>query len=149
MPNENKNIEEKKSHQGVTLKVVLIIVYLLVLLYLYYLFVVEFGSNPYVVLIILLFVFLATIGPFFKQRNKRSLYSRMFPDRKKRPIPQKQRKKRRPIIVKTPKQIQPKVFKSIDLEFVYRRPLISKCENCGNILPSFVKSKCPFCNEQI
>ena len=56
MPNENKNIEDKKSDQGVALKVVLIIVYLLVLLYLYYLFVVEFGSNPYVVLIILLFV---------------------------------------------------------------------------------------------
>ena len=144
----DKNIEDKKSHQGVTLKVVLIIVYLLVLLYLYYLFV-EFGSNPLVVIILLLFVFLTTIGPFFKKRNKRSLYSRMFPDRKKRPIPKKQRKKRHPIIIKNPKQIQPKVFKSIDLEFEYRRPLISNCENCGNILPSFVKSKCPFCGEQI
>jgi len=149
MPNENKNIEDKKSDQGVALKVVLIIVYLLVLLYLYYLFVFVFGSNPLVVIILLLFVFLITIGPFFKKRNKRSLYSRMFPDRKKRPIPKKQRKKRRPIIVKNLKQIQQNVFKSIDLEFEYRRPLISNCVNCGNVLPSFVKSKCPFCNEQI
>ena len=148
MPNENKSKEDKKSHRGFALKVILIIVYLLILLYLGYLFV-EFGSNLLVVITLIVFVFLITISPFFKRKNKRSLYSRMFPDRKKRPRPQRQRKKRRPIIVKNPKQIQPIIFKSVNLEFEYRKPLISNCENCGNILPSFVKSKCPFCGEQI
>ncbi|MHA2037241.1 MAG: hypothetical protein ACW98X_12450 [Promethearchaeota archaeon] len=73
----------------------------------------------------------------------------MFPDRKKRSIYERERRKRTPVIKKVPKQIQPKVFQAIDLEFEYRKPLISDCENCGNILPNFVKDKCPFCGEQV
>jgi len=78
-----------------------------------------------------------------------SLYSRMFPERKKRPVQYKERRKRKPITEKEPRQIQPKIFQAIDLEFEYRKPLISNCENCGNILPNFVKKKCPFCGEQV
>ena len=73
----------------------------------------------------------------------------MFPDRQRRVPQQKQRKKRRPITEKKPLQLQQKFFKAIDLEFEYRKPLISKCENCKNILPSFVKNKCPFCGKEL
>ncbi len=143
----NGNKKKEISRKGFILRLIVLISYLLVLLYLYYLFV-EFGSNPFIVIILLSFVFLITIGPFLGKK-RRSLYSRMFPERKKRPVQSKERRKRRPIIEKELKQIQPKIFQAIDLEFEYREPLISNCENCGNILPNFVKKKCPFCGEQV
>jgi len=41
-----------------------------------------------------------------------------------------------------------KIPEPMSLEFEYRKPLIEKCKNCGNIVPNFVK-KCPFCNESV
>ncbi|MHA2181942.1 MAG: hypothetical protein ACXAAH_11000 [Promethearchaeota archaeon] len=73
----------------------------------------------------------------------------MFPDRKKPPVYERERRKRTPIVKKESKQIQSKIFQAIDLEFEYRKPLISNCESCGNILPNFVKNKCPFCGVQL
>ncbi len=141
------NRKEKISSKGLILRFIILFAYLLFLLYLY-LILLESGSHPLIAFFLLLFVFLIVLGPFLK--NKRgSLYSRMFPDKKKGPKYEKERRKRTPIIKKEPKQIQPKIFQAIDLEFEYRKPLISNCENCGNILPNFIKNKCPFCGEQI
>lgn len=148
MSEKTKEKEKAENLKSLTLRAILIILYFLIILYVIYLFI-QFGSNPYVVGFLLIFVFLTTIGPFFRQKNEKSLYSRMFPDRKRHQPQQRTRKKRRPIIEKKPIQIQSKIFKPIDLEFEYRKPLISNCENCGNILASFVKDKCPFCGEQI
>jgi hypothetical protein len=148
MQDKNKVEENVKKWKTSPVRLILFIIFVLLLSYVYYLFVQQ-GVNPFIIIILLVFVFLITIGPFFRKKNRRSLYSRMFPDRKKRPPPQKKKKKRRPIMEKKPIQLQPKIFKSIDLEFEYRKPLLSKCENCGNILPSFVKNKCPFCGEQL
>ena len=150
MSEETKKRKKEKTEiiKKLTLRYIFLIPYLLILLYILYLFI-EFGSNPFVVAILLLFVFLGTIGPFFRKKNRRSLYSRMFPDRKRRQSERRKRKKRIPIIEKKPIQIQPKIFKKINLEFEYRKPLISNCENCRNILPNFVKNKCPFCGEPI
>jgi hypothetical protein len=141
------NRKEKISKKGLILRFTILISYLLVLIYIYFVLL-EFGSHPLVIFSLLTFIFLITLGPFLRKK-KGSLYSRMFPDRKKRPIYQRERRKRTPVIKKEPKQIQPKVFQAIDLEFEYRKPLISDCENCGNILPNFVKDKCPFCGEQV
>jgi hypothetical protein len=138
---------EKISKKGFILRFTILISYLLVLIYLYFVLL-QFGSHPLVIFSLLTFIFLITIGPFLRKK-KGSLYSRMFPDRKKRSIYERERRKRTPVIKKVPKQIQPKVFQAIDLEFEYRKPLISDCENCGNILPNFVKDKCPFCGEQV
>ncbi|MHA2087684.1 MAG: hypothetical protein ACW972_05380 [Promethearchaeota archaeon] len=138
---------EKISKKGLILRFTILISYLLVLIYLYFVLL-QFGSHPLVIFSLLTFIFLITIGPFLRKK-KGSLYSRMFPDRKKRSIYERERRKRTPVIKKVPKQIQPKVFQAIDLEFEYRKPLISDCENCGNILPNFVKDKCPFCGEQV
>ncbi len=145
MSEETKKQEKTEIIKKLTLRYILIIPYLLLLLYILYLFI-QFRSNPFVVALLLIFVFLITIGPFFRKKNRKSLYSRMFPDRKRHQPQQRTRKKRRHIVEKKPLQIQPKIFKTIDLEFEYRKPLISNCENCGNILPSFVKNKCPFCS---
>jgi len=146
MSNGNKKKREI-SRKGLILRLIVIISYLVVLLYLYYLFI-ELGSNPFVIIVSLSLVFLITISPFLRKKRG-SLYSRMFPERKKRPVQYKERRKRKPITEKEPRQIQPKIFQAIDLEFEYRKPLISNCENCGNILPNFVKKKCPFCGEQV
>ncbi len=149
MSEETKEKEKtEKFKRFSTRRVILLILYFLIMLYVINLFI-QFGFNPFVVAILLIFVFLTTIGPFFRKKNRKSLYSRMFPDRKRHQSQQRTRKKRRRIIEKKPIQIQPKIFKQIDLEFEYRKPLISNCENCRNILPNFVKNKCPFCGEQI
>ena len=134
------------------LTAILLIIYLLILLYLYNVFL-QLGAYPYILIIIFIFVFLITISPFFRQKNRRSFYSRLFPDRKRHQPPKRSRNKKRirPIEKKKPlqTQIQPKIYKPIDLEVDYRIPLISNCENCGNILPNFVKDKCPFCGEKM
>lgn len=145
MSKDNK--KKKISNKGLILRFTILISYILVLLYLYFI-IIEFGSHPLVAIFLLVFIFLVTLGPFLRKKRG-SLYSRMFPDRKKHPIYERERKKRIPITKKEPKQIQPKIFPTIDLEYEYRKPIISDCENCGNILPNFIKNKCPFCGEQI
>lgn len=135
-------IERKKSSaQNIIFKFIILIIYLSVLIF-FYNFFKERGANPVILIIILVFVFLAPIG-LFLNRNKKSLYSRMFPDKKKRIALNTQRRKDT-FKIKEIKQPQPKVFKHISLDFRYFKPLIGKCENCGNILPNFVK-KCLFC----
>ncbi len=135
-------IKKKKSTpQWVLLKFILLTIYLSVLFF-FYNFFKERGGNPVIIIIILLFVFLAPIG-LFLNHNKKSLYSRMFPDKKKRIALNRQRRKET-FKIKEIKQPQLKVFRHISLDFVYSKPLVGKCENCGNILPNFVK-KCYFC----
>ncbi len=73
----------------------------------------------------------------------------MFSNRKKRkmkidnPNIEEPNKKRTDI-----EQPQIKIFKPIDLNFKYRKSIIKKCENCGNIVPNFVDT-CPFCKNKI
>ncbi len=136
--------KKKSSPRKVLFKFILLIVYLSVLFFVYILFK-ERGANPFILIILLLFVFMTPVG-LFLNRNKKSLYSRMFPDKKKR-IALNTRRRKDTFKIKERKQPQPKVFKHISLDFSYSKPLIGKCENCGNILPNFVK-KCPFCGKQ-
>lgn len=144
MATENKKI--KQSRKGTIIRLTLTAFYLLILLYLYYLLT-QLGSNPIIIILLLSLVFLITIGPFFK-KQKRTLYSRMFPDKKRQKSIESKRVKNENTLEREAKQIQPKISKGINLEFEYRRPLINKCENCGNIFPNFVR-KCPFCNEKL
>jgi len=140
-------IKEKVLNRKVIIVRLLILVsYLLILLYFFYLLT-TFGVNPFIIFILLLFTFLITIGPFFR-RSKRSLYSRMFPDRKRKASLENEQKEKVFKNKRKFEQAEPKIFKKINLEFKYRKPIVLKCENCGNIIPNFVK-KCPFCNKQI
>ena len=139
-------IESKKSTpKRILFKFIILIIFLSVLI-IFYTLLTRAGANPIVVLTVLMFVFLIVIGPFLKRRKK-SLYSRMFPDKKKRVALNAQRRRDK-FKIEIPKQTQPKVFKHISLDFKYTTPLIGKCENCRNILPNFVK-KCPFCGKQV
>lgn len=143
MPETKEKVLNRKV---VISRILLLIGYLLILLYFFYLLT-KFGANPFIIFILLLFTFLITIGPFFS-RNKRSLYSRMFPDRKRRSSFENEQKEKVFKNKRKFEQAEPKIFKKISLEFNYRKPIIFKCENCGNTIPNFVK-KCPFCNKQI
>ena len=137
--------KKKSSTQKVLFKFILLIIFLSIFFF-FYSFFKERGANPFIIIILLLFVFLTSVG-LFLNRNKKSLYSRMFPDKKKRIALNTQRRKDT-FKIKEIKQPQPKVFKHISLDFSYSKPLIIKCENCGNLLPNFVK-KCLFCGKQL
>lgn len=135
----NEETKKKALRKKLIFRLILLVLYSIILIYFYYL-IIEFGANPFIIVLLIIFVFLTTIGPFLR-RNKRSLYSRMFPNRKIKLGQKKQREKEF-------QQSQPRIFKLINLDFNYRKPIINKCENCGNIVPNFVKV-CPFCKHQI
>lgn len=142
----NEITKKETIRKKLIARLVLLVIYLIILLYFSYLFI-NFGANPFIITLIIVFIFLTTIG-FFLRKNKKSLYSRMFPDRKRKP-PLNYKKSERTITKENElKLTQPKIFKSIDLNFNYRKPIIKKCENCGNIVPGFVKT-CPICKKQI
>jgi len=142
----NKTIEKSKIRKKLIVRLILLVLYLSILLYFYYLLFV-FDFNPFIILLLIILIFFTTIGPFLR-RNKRSLYSRMFPNRSRRISLTNQKKRITIMKEKEVHQMQPKISKPINLDFNYRKPIINKCGNCGNIVPSFVK-KCPFCKNQI
>jgi len=142
----NDKMELRVIRKKLIIRLIIFLVYLGILLYFYYLLI-KIGINPFIITLLLVFILLISIGPFLR-RNKRSLYSRMFPDRKRRSTSDFQKKK---VIIPNKqhmKQNESKVFKPINLDHNYRKPIINKCEKCGNIVPSFVKT-CPFCKNQI
>ncbi len=140
----NDNEPKEPTPKRIIFKFIILIIYLSAFIIIFTI-INRFDVNPFVVIIILVFLFLISAGPFLKHRKK-SLYSRMFPDKKKRIALNTQRRKDK-FKIKEPRQPQPKVFKHISLDFNYSTPLIGKCENCGNIMPKFVK-KCLFCGKQ-
>jgi len=142
----HETIEKKIIRKKLITRLVILVLYLFILLYFFYLFI-EFNANPFIIILLIIFIFLTILGPFLK-RNKGSLYSRMFPDRKRKPNLSYQKKKITIIPENESKQPQQKIFKSVDLNHNYRKPIINKCENCGNIVPNFVKT-CPFCKKPI
>lgn len=140
----NEEIQNRLNRKKLIIRSIILVAYLSILLYFYFLLL-EFGINPLIITLLVVFVFLTTIGPFLR-RNKRSLYSRMFPDRRRKIKinNQKAQIKRK----KGLQQSQTKIFKPVNLDFKYRKSIIKKCENCGNIVPNFVDT-CPFCKHQI
>lgn len=142
----NEEIQKRLNKKKLIIWSIILVVYLSILLYFYFLLL-EFGTNPLIITLLIVFLFLTTIGPFLR-RNKRSLYSRMFPDRRSKIKINNQKEQ---ISIKRKKDIQQsqtKIFKPVNLDFTYRKSIIKKCENCGNIVPNFVDT-CPFCKNQI
>jgi hypothetical protein len=140
---EPENKKNESSRKKAILKFSGIALYLVVLLYFYYLLITS-GFDPLIISILLVFIILTTVGPFLRPK-KRKLYSRMFPDRANL---SEQKKEEQVINAKNLEQKELMVPKPINLSFEYRKPIINKCKNCGNIVPNFVK-KCPFCNKSI
>ncbi|MFX0038032.1 MAG: hypothetical protein ACFFCY_09535 [Promethearchaeota archaeon] len=143
-------MEPEKNNQNLSKKTILkligLAIYAAIFLYLYFLLI-NFGLNPLIISILLVFIFLTTIGPFLRPK-KRRLYSRMFPNRKSGANLNKDSKKTHNLKQKELNQLEPRIPKPMNLDFEYRKSIINKCKNCGNTVPNFVK-KCPFCNEVI
>ncbi len=141
----DQDIEKKKSKKGIILRLFFLIVNLLIVFFLYNLLN-EFGINPFIIGLILIFVFLVFAGPLLSGKSK-SLYSRMFPDKKKKAREKFQRKREEYEKKDEMRQFKLKHINQINLDFEYRKPIIHKCEYCGMIITQFAK-KCPICGKK-
>jgi len=144
--NEPEKIEEINASGNYRFRVILLIIYFFILIFLYLVFV-NVGVNPIVAFLILLFMFVLVIGPLLKGLRK-SFYSRMFIDKKKRNRGGYQQYKEN--IKKNSKitEYKPRKIRHVNLNITYRKPLIVKCNYCGMTVAGFVK-KCPRCGELI
>jgi RNA polymerase subunit RPABC4/transcription elongation factor Spt4 len=107
----------------------------------------EFGTNPLLIILILGFVLLLFVGSFFIKKKQSSVYSEMFPDKKRRRSQDFHRKLELKI-ERTPEKPAQKNFKEVNLNFKYRKSLINKCENCGMLITGYRKN-CPTCGQAI
>ncbi len=142
----NQEREKQKSKKRVILKIFFLTVNILIILFLYFLLT-EFGANPYIILLILLFVFLTFAGPLLRSKGK-SFYSKMYPDKKE--ILKERAQRRREEYEKRDemKRIKLRQLNRINLDFKYSEPIIRNCDNCGMIMAKFVK-KCPVCGKEV
>jgi hypothetical protein len=137
------------------LRLVFIIISLLIFIYLYFLLS-EFGANPFIIILILAFVFFIFSGPVLKKnffssllfRRKSNLFKISEKNKHRRfRIEEKGRGKN----IKNNTKLEQNLSESnkpINIDFKYRKPILRKCGNCGMILASFVK-QCPLCGKQI
>jgi len=137
--------KESSSMKNIFLKIFLLIIYLIVLIFLY-IILMEFGTNPLLIILILGFVLLLFVGSFFIKKKQSPIYSKMFPDKKRRS--QDFHRKLELKIERTPEKPAQKNFKDVNLKFNYRKSLINKCENCGMLITSYRKN-CPTCGQTI
>lgn len=140
---ENLN---KKSKKSVYLRLIVLIVEIIVIIILYA-FLAEFGANPLIIVLILIFIFLTFAGPLLKKKQG-SLYAEMFPDKNKVREEIIKRKKE-----DGQKREEMRLFNlrhknKINLDVKYTKPIIRKCEKCGMIVPKFTK-KCPICGNKM
>jgi len=143
---KTKNTKESSSKKNIFLKILLPIIYLIVITFLY-IILMEFGTNPLLIVLILGFVLLLFVGSFFREKKQSSIYSKMFPDKKKRRSQDFHRKLELKIETEPEKLVQ-KSFKEVNLNFKYRKSLINKCENCGMLITSYRKN-CPTCGQAL
>lgn len=148
MTTMTNQIEQNKNHKSILPKFIFLIVYTIVLIILYYILFTS-GINPLIAFLLLLFFFIIVIGPLFGGLRK-SLYSRMFSDEKKKTRGGYGYQRLKEIIKKESqiKSYKPRKRRHINLNIKYRKPLVVKCSNCGMTVAGFVK-KCPRCGEAI
>ena len=142
MPDQEDQEKNSSFKKALILRISFLIIYFFILLYFFFLLS-NIGINPYIVLLILIFLFLIAVGPVLSG-IKRSIYSQMFPNRKKHA----KKESRTFFSKKSPPKILQSTNRKIDLNISYRKPIIRKCKKCGMIVANFVK-KCPQCGEII
>ncbi len=142
--NEKNTDKERKARKF--LRILLLIIFLSFMIFLY-IFLVNLRVNPFLIILILAFVFLIAIGSFFMKRRKKSMYSELFPD-KKRKVNQRPPRKIEMKIRAEPEDFEKTKFREVNLDFKYQKTLINKCENCGMIITSY-KKHCPICGNSI
>ena len=140
-----KNIYNERKERKF-LRIILLIIFLSIIIFLYFVLV-NLGINPFLVILMLAFVSLITIGSFFMKDRKKSIYSELFPDKKRNKIQRPPRKIE--LKIKAESEVFEKTkFRDVNLDFKYRKTIINKCENCGMIITSY-KKYCPICGKSI
>ena len=140
-----KNIYNERKERKF-LRILLLIIFLSIIIFLYFVLV-NLGINPFLVILMLAFVSLITIGSFFMKDRKKSIYSELFPDKKRNKIQRPPRKIE--LKIKAESEVFEKTkFRDVNLDFKYRKTIINKCENCGMIITSY-KKYCPICGKSI
>jgi RNA polymerase subunit RPABC4/transcription elongation factor Spt4 len=140
-----ENTKESSSKKKFYLKILLLIIYLIILIFLC-IILMDLGINPLLIILILSFVLLLFVGSLFIKKKQSSIYSEMFPDKKRRS--QDFHRKLELKIERTPEKPVQKNFKEVNLNFKYRKSLINKCENCGMLITGYRKN-CPTCGQAI
>ena len=82
---------------------------------------------------------------YSEKKKKKSIYSELYPDKKRNKIQRPPRKLELNIETDSEDTVQKKL-RNVDLSFRYRKPLINKCENCGMMITGY-KKKCPTCGK--
>jgi RNA polymerase subunit RPABC4/transcription elongation factor Spt4 len=107
----------------------------------------NFGVDSFLIIILLVFITLIILGSILKRRKQKSLYSKLYPD-KKQGIEQRPKRKLELTIKAEQEAPEEKKFREVNLNFKYRKSLINKCENCGMTITSH-KKNCPICGKAI
>jgi len=146
---KNENIgdfkEKKKNQRGKFGKIILLIIYLFVVVFLFYILI-EMGIHLVIIYLLLGFLTLIVIGSFFVRKKKGdSIYSQLYPDKKRNKIQRPPRKLELKIETDS-EALAKKRFRDVDLNFKYRKTLINKCENCGMLITGY-KKNCPTCGK--
>ncbi len=140
-------MEPKNKQTSNLSKYLFLFIYCIILVFFYY-FLVFSGLNPVITFLLILFCFIIIVGPVLGGLRK-SIYSRMFSDKKKKPKGEYQnnkdwiKKEGKFSYIPPPRKRRP-----VNLNVAYRKPLIVKCSNCKMTVASFVK-KCPKCGEVV
>ncbi len=139
---ENKNIQKRKVFE-----IIGGILYSIFLLWLFFLLI-ELGAIVIIAILVTFFIGLCIFSSVFinAARSKKK-----YAEHLERKIANDEYKVLTKIEkIKLAKPTKKKVVKPINLELNLsrRKPLIKKCDNCGMILPGFVK-KCPVCKKII
>ena len=142
---KTENSKENSSKKNNFLKILIPIVCLVVIIFLY-IILMEFGTHPLLIILILGFVLLLFVGFFFMEKKQSPIYSKMFPDKKRR-SQDFHRKLELKIETEPEKPVQ-KSLKEVNLNFKYRKSLINKCEKCGMLITGYRKN-CPTCGQTL
>ena len=138
------DLKEKEVHQGgYFVKTLVLIIYLVFVVWLFYILSIS-GINLVIILLLLGFMSLIVLGTFFRSKKK-TIYSDLYPDKKRTKIQRPPRKIELKIETDSEK-LQERKLRNIDLNFKYRKSLINKCENCGMIITGY-KKNCPTCGK--
>jgi RNA polymerase subunit RPABC4/transcription elongation factor Spt4 len=138
-----KKSEEKVSQKRIVLRSLTLILYLFIIIFLFYLLTV-YKTNPLIIGLTVSFVVLLLLGFYLRTRKSKTLYSKMFPNKRRKNNQQYHQREE----FKIDRSPDRKKLADISFDFKYRRALINKCENCGMTLTSFVKN-CPRCGSRV
>ncbi|NVM45152.1 MAG: zinc ribbon domain-containing protein [Candidatus Lokiarchaeota archaeon] len=137
----------ENSSQKNNFRVILLSIVYLIALVFAFIVMLNFGVDPFIIIILLAFISLLILGSILKRRKQKSLYSKLYPDKKQITIQRPTRKLELTIKEEQEAPIDKK-FREVNLNFKYRKSLINKCENCGMIITSH-KKKCPICGKAL